>query len=355
MTEYSRFILVDGHRILSSSRTMDNAELGYDSKMRYKPQVNLIYMFSMSDDTAFPEYYKQYSGSIADIAAFSDLMKEAGIDEEEATVVADKGFMSEDNCSLVEDSSLKYIIPLKRGNKEVKGRVPVEPLGYQSSFTFNGRSVFSSSFESEGYTVHLFRDSVLYQSELDDAIARNEKRNATIEAKAERENRRRKSNKGRLSDKELASLVSIDNALNGKDCSEMGTMSIKTNRKELSAQQVYAIYKQRQAIEQYFKTYGDTMEYDDSYLRSSESFEGWLFLNHLSLMMTMDAIEDIYYHQKEKEYSLEDLRSLLVKVRASKFANDWHPCKKTDKVVSFCADLDLDISEITVPYKLSEP
>jgi transposase len=133
----------------------------------------------------------------------------------------------------------------------------------------------------------------------------------------------------------------------------MGTLSIKTNRKELNAHQVYAIYKQRQAIEQYFKTYGDTMNYDDSYLRNNESFEGWLFLNHLSLMMTVDAIEEIYLHGKEKDISFEDLRQLLTKVRANKFAGEWHPCKKTQKVISLCESLDINISEISVPYRKS--
>lgn len=42
---------------------MDNAELGYDSKRRYKPQINLVYMFSMEKDTGCPVYYKQFIGS----------------------------------------------------------------------------------------------------------------------------------------------------------------------------------------------------------------------------------------------------------------------------------------------------
>ncbi len=36
------FILFDGHRLLSASRTMEFAELGYDSKRRFKPQINLF-------------------------------------------------------------------------------------------------------------------------------------------------------------------------------------------------------------------------------------------------------------------------------------------------------------------------
>jgi len=348
-----RYILVDGHRILSSSKTVDHAQLGYDSKMRYKPQINLIYLFSLGDGCAFPEYYKQYGGSITDVSAFSDILAEAGIDEDDVTFVGDKGFMSQANCSLLEDSSLRYIIPLKRGNTYVQGKVPPEPLQYNFSFTYHGRSIFASTFAFEDCHVHLFRDTVLFDSEMGDLIARGEKCNSTVLAKAEKERRRRAAGKGRLSDKALAALVPTENALQRGDVTEMGTLSIKTNRKELNAHQVYAIYKQRQAIEQYFKTYGDTMNYDDSYLRSNESFEGWLFLNHLSLMMTVNAIEEIYLHGKEKDISFEDLRQLLTKVRANKFANDWHPCKKTQKVISLCESLDINIKEISVPYSRS--
>ena len=45
VAEHERFLLFDGHRLLSASNTVDNAEYGYDSKMRYKPQINLLYMF----------------------------------------------------------------------------------------------------------------------------------------------------------------------------------------------------------------------------------------------------------------------------------------------------------------------
>jgi transposase len=288
-----RYILVDGHRILSSPETVDNAQLGYDSKMRYKPQINLIYLFSLGDDCAFPEYYKQYGGSITDVSAFPDILAEAGIDGDDVTFVGDNGFMGQANCSLLEDSSLRYIIPLKRGNTYVQGKVPAEPLQYAFSFTYHGRSIFASTFAFEDCHVHLFRDTVLFDSEMGDLIAWGEKRNSTA-------------------------MVPTENALQRGDVTEMGTLSIKTNRKELNAHQVYAIYKQRQAIEQYFKTYGDTMSYDDSYPRSNESFEGWLFLNHLSLMMTVDAIEEIFLHGKEKDISFEDLRQLLTKVRANK-------------------------------------
>ena len=77
VAEHERFLLFDGHRLLSASRTIDNAECGYDSKMRYKPQINLLYLFTMGGDIGYPVYYKQYLGSTLDVSAFSDILKES--------------------------------------------------------------------------------------------------------------------------------------------------------------------------------------------------------------------------------------------------------------------------------------
>ena len=73
------FILFDGHRLITSSKTMELAELGYDSKRRFKPQVNLLYVYTLGNDTSMPVYYKQFLGSTPDISAFSDVLEESGI------------------------------------------------------------------------------------------------------------------------------------------------------------------------------------------------------------------------------------------------------------------------------------
>ena len=118
------FILFDGHRLLSASRTMEFAELGYDSKRRFKPQINLLYLFSLSEDTGLPLYYKQYIGSTHDVRAFADILKEVGIKSNHYTIIADKGFGSDEDFALLEHYKLNYLIPLKRGNRYVKDRIP---------------------------------------------------------------------------------------------------------------------------------------------------------------------------------------------------------------------------------------
>ena len=139
VAEHERFLLFDGHKILLASRTVDNAECGYDSKMRYKLQINLLYLFTIGGDIGYPVYYKQYLGSSLDISAFFDILKESTAHTDSCTVIADKGFASDDCFTLLEECGLNYVIPLKRGNRFVKGRISASPFGYEEAFSFNGR------------------------------------------------------------------------------------------------------------------------------------------------------------------------------------------------------------------------
>ena len=85
---HGRFLLFDGYRLLSAPNTVDNAGYGYDSKMRYRPQINLLYMFTLGGDIGYPVYYKQYLGSTLDVSAFSDMLKESTVYADNCTVIA---------------------------------------------------------------------------------------------------------------------------------------------------------------------------------------------------------------------------------------------------------------------------
>lgn len=349
MEKGSSSYLIDGHRILASSRGMEDSERGYDTKMRYKPQLNVVYSFSLSDESAHPAYYKKYAGSVTDAACFRDFLAEAGL-EGDVTIVADKGFMSSANADGITDSGMDYIIPLKRGNAAVKGKIPTSPSGYQGTFMFNGRPVFCSSFPAEdGSRVHLFLDTDLYADEMKDLIARLERSNDSIEEKKDRENKRRSKGKGRLSDEELSRLVPKDVHDVLASHPDMGTITIETTRTRLNAEQVYALYKQRQQIEQCFKAYDDSLGFDSSYMHDDISMEAWLFLNHLSLMMEYDALSQIYLNGKEKDVSFEDLRQALQKVKAVRVDGRWIPAVRRKKIAEIADAVSFNPWTISLP------
>lgn len=104
---------------------------------------------------------------------------------------------------------------------------------------------------------------------------------------------------------------------------EMGTVSIRTNRTDLNSHQVYRTYKQCQAIEQFFKTYGASMDFDASYMRDQTSQEAWLFLNHLSATVAMECMADIARLGEDKNISFEDLRLMLGKIMACRIEGQW--------------------------------
>ncbi len=341
-----RFLMVDGHRILSASATLESAEKGYDSKRRYKRQVNLLYLFGIGGDGRGPRFYKKFPGSITDDGTVEELLREAGVEGEDCTLVGDKGFYSNENFDLVEELGLGYIIPLDRGSKVLEGEVPPSHVGYGSAFSFRRRSIYAKRIEGEGWVVHLFLDPHLLAEESADLVARLENKNAGLDKKRRAEHKRRAKGKGRLTEAELAALEEIPVIEHVGDRREMGTIAIRTNRLDLNSNQVYAIYKERQSIEQLFKTYDCTYEFDASYMQDDYAMEGWLFLNHLTMVMAVRALDMIADLDLTDVYSLDDLTQHLRKIKASKVDGKWYPTKVAKKVQTLCENLGISLGSV---------
>lgn len=342
----SPYLVFDGHRIVSDSETLDTAQMGYDSKRRYKDQINLVYAFSISGERCFPYYYKQFSGDVPDITAFSSLVEEAGLNSTQLTLLADKGFGSEDNFSFIDESGFRYMIPIKRSNSDAKNAVPDSLAGYDDAFTFHDRAILHKAVQHENYTIHLFMDSSLFANELSDLTERLEKKNNTIALKREMEENRRRKGKSRLTDDEFAALKSVVWEDTYKEKNSMGTLAIRTNAAELNGSQVYFLYKRREAIENFFKTYDNSLGLSSSYMRDSYTEEAWLFLNHLSAIMAFSVMDEIYLQGKVKEYSLDDFISILSKVHADRINNSWKCAKMTKKRAAFAETFGLDIAAL---------
>lgn len=347
VTGEDTFLLCDGHRVVSASRTLENAEVGYDSKKRYRPQVNVLYMFTLGEGTGAAAFYKQYAGNTPDTIAFRDIIHDADAYGKDCTIVADKAFSSEGDIQDIEGCGLHYVIPMKRGNRHVKGRIP-DIRGFTDAFSFHGRGIQSIRFdEDEAYDIHLFFDTDLYAQEFADMARRTEKRNETAQKRRADEEKRRGNGKGRLSDEELALLepASVQELL--RESPEMGTITIKTDRKDLNSYQVYSIYKQRQAIEQAFKTNDCTMDQEASYMRNNYSEEAWLFLNHLGLMMSISTLDEIAVIGRTKDISYKDLVQTLRKIKVNRINGNWFVVPVKESVRKLCKKMGIDIEDLS--------
>jgi hypothetical protein len=76
-------------------------------------------------------------------------------------------------------------------------------------------------------------------------------------------------------------------------------------------------------------------------MRNDNSLEAWLFINHICMMMSMNAIEEISNIGEDKNISLDDLIITLRKIKATKIEDKWYLSRFTNKVKQLCEKLDI--------------
>ena len=340
ISDGDRLILIDGHRLISVSDALSDAQPGYDSRGRNKPQVNILYIFSLSQEEGMPAFYKEFAGSVPDCTALPMLLDETDIDGRLLTAVTDKGFSSEGDLEAITDAGMHYIMAVRRGCNAVD--VPEGISGYSDVFTFRGRSIYYKSFSNGERVYHLYYDMSLANAETADLVLRSQKRNNAKECCIKREEeRRRNGKKPQLTDIELEALrESLSTPMEDiQDKKSIGTFILCTDRIELSAAEVYEIYKRRQEIEQSFRGYDDTLGCTASYMRSHEGMECWLFINHIALQMEYRLLNNIASSGLTSRYSFKDAIRFLASIRANRAGDKWHVSAVTGKARKFCEDI----------------
>ena len=168
----SQYILFDGTNIISDSNGMEINRLGYNSHRQFEPQINLMYAFSA--DAHKPGYYRVLPGNIRDVKSFELSILELGI--ENTVIIADKGFGSEANFALLENSNLNYIIPLRRNNGHCDRKILVagNKASFDGYFLFNGRAIWYYEYQQDGKRYIMYLDDTLRAKEERDYLQRLE-------------------------------------------------------------------------------------------------------------------------------------------------------------------------------------
>lgn len=352
LSGFSGYLLIDGHRIITGSKNMPLAQYGYDSRLRYSRQHNLLYLFGSRQDSRMPLYYKRFAGSVPDCTALPELSRESGISGADITVIADKGFSSGEDFNDIIDSGMKYIIPLRRNTREAESLPPSYWGDFTDIFNYDKRPVCFKQYRKEGYNIFLYYDMKLASEEAGSIVERLTALNNDRAAKVSSEDKRRSKGRGRLTDEELADLKPIDTAELIQNKHGIGTLIIRTNRTDLNGAQVYCLYKTRQQIEQSFKCYDDTLDQDSSYMQDPDAFEGWLFINHIALQMLFRVLDTLAQLELSSQYSFDKVRLYLSSIEIYRVGNKWYLSKYAGKVKKLCENLRFNVlppEDIRVP------
>lgn len=305
-------IVFDTTHSISQSNKMSLNEVGYNSKGSYDPQVNLFYMFAT--DQQLPAYYRIFPGNIAGMRALKLTIKEAGI--KDACMVGDKGFSSDANMDMFDEAEIQYVLPLKRNSRYINyDRLKERDYdkAFDGHFLYNNRPIFYYRYtiaDGEGDKIKnraivVFCDPKLRTEEEASYLRR-------VEGK------------------------SVDYTMDGFKEKQFtfGTMAMVNNMKsdskdeegniiEVPAYKIYEKYKSRMEVETVFDMYKNLLQADKSYMQSDESFEAWVFINHLATMMYYKIFNLIKSKDKLGKISPKDLILRLTRVTKLRIGTQW--------------------------------
>ena len=286
-------ILIDATNVLSYSQQIPLAKKGYSNPLTFDTEFNLMYIYSA--DSRMPVYYRLLPGNIREVKAFKNSLLEAGL--QKAIVIADKGFYSEANVTLLIEGKLNFILPLRRDNAlidyaEIKTNAFKKAANF---FVHEKRPVWYKKQKLEnGLWLYLFLDEPLRVKEENDYLLR-------ISTHPENH--------------------SIENYHIKKD--RFGTIALLSNL-DTTEQDAYQTYKIRMAIEVMFDGMKNILEADHTYMQNEQTLQGWMFINHITLQWYQHLYLELKTKNLLKKISVNDYIQLLTDVKKVWIDGKWY-------------------------------
>ncbi len=307
------YMLIDATHLLSYSQDMEIAKPGYNNQHDFAPQVNLLFIYSAT--LQLPVYYRIVPGNVREVRAFKLTLQESGI--EDAVVIADKGFYSDNNVAQLEAERLRFIIPLRRSSSLID-YAPLEKSqkqGFQGYFKFNNRYIWHYSYPANKRMVHCYLDERLRAKEEHDYLSRIETHpeTHTVEDFHSRQIR-------------------------------FGTLAILTNLTHASSEQIYTNYKSRNNIEIMIDAMKNVLQADNSYMRNQTALEGWMFITFIALQWYYHIYKLLSEKQLLSKFSPRDLLMHLLEIKKVKINDSWHTAEITGRTQKLIEKLGLHIT-----------
>lgn len=285
----TEFIIFDGTRLVSHSL----GEKGYNHCNIDDPQMNLQYCFSLRPEKK-PIYFKGFTGDKTDISILKTCIRESGLNN--MIFIADKGYYSGSNAEELTKNGISYIMPVKRCDKRIDyASIDISSMGgFDGFFSFQSRPIFYKTIQ---------RASTAGAKGTDAAGKTEEpKPSETIVLYFDQKMRGKE-----IMDSTCGKDGGIDD-LKERKFRSMGTIVLATTiKEEKTPKEIYEIYKERELIEDANDAYKNVMRKNVSYLQNTNSYYGWLFINHITLLLYYRVYNKIKEKGMTSKYSVADV------------------------------------------------
>ena len=235
-------LVYDLSMFYSQSDEISMAEKGHNKDRCQLPQINLALLCDST--TGRPTMIRALPGSVKDVRTiFNSIME---MDLRNKTLILDRGFFSAEVLKFLAAHELKFLMPAWRSSNLYKVRVHLTtPFEYQERIIRSGR-------RKQGNTwLYLYQDLRMEAEEKSTAY--------------------RKFLEKRITREEL-----------DEDVQLAGNILLVSNIDD-TPENIYLLYKKRDAVEKLFDTYKTVLRADRTYLQDDEAVFGHVFVSFLAL------------------------------------------------------------------------
>ena len=298
----ARRLIYDLSFIFSYSETVNLAEIGYNAEGVWLPQVNIA-LFSAAD-TRLPVMIRALPGSVRDVATLVRSLQE--IDTTGATLILDRGFVSEANEKMLQEARIPFILPQRRNSSRYETRIHLT-----DHFFFHKRLIHAGKREVGGMMLYLYEDV--------DLAAEEEK---TLYRLLEEDQITQEELKKKL---KRAGRILIVSSLTAEP------------------QEIYDLYKSRNLVEEHFAAFKGLIQADKLYLRDATAIFGHVFVGFLCLYLYCRILNRIKQAGMTAHLSPQGLLLKLSKVYAVNGGEERRITEVPKQVRKIAEKLKLDI------------
>lgn len=295
------FVMMDSTHVFSKSDLLTVNAKGYNANFDFEKQIRLMYLFSAGMQQ--PVYYRLINGNITDIQSMSLCVEEMKLSR--VIYIADKGFFSRQNITLMKDNRLQFIIPLRRDNKLID-YAPLQRADFKkglSYFTYRERIIWYYAYERDGMKLVTYLNEGLRAKEESDYVIRI----------------------GRLPEKYTQEKFE-------KKLSGFGTLTIAYDIKlKKTFEEIYHAYKQRNEIEVVFDSYKNFLNADRMYMQDRFVLEGWLTANFIAMLAYHKLYIRLREAKKLSQYAPRDIIERSKSIYKLKMKDEWMTSEITKK------------------------
>jgi transposase len=330
-------VVFDITSLSSYSELFEYLEPGYNRDNEHLPQINLGVIYA--EQNKIPLYYQVYPGSIPDVSTLKNLLNYLELFElTDILFVMDRGFYSAANLSNMNQTPIKFIIPLPRSVKlfsTLLSKHTKKLSNLENTFLFNDEVLFyvqeSTKINQVPIQAHLYFDP----RSRSEQTTRFLKKILELETSCKKETFHNKKEvlqylsshlKGasqcfKVTVKAGSPKITRKTKNLSKHMANMGITIMLTNHNGLGRETILDMYRQKDYLEKTFDVLKN--EFDGKRLRGilKDTIEGRLFVKFISLILYSVIGNKMREQQLFKRYSVREIMYELKKIRIVEMTN----------------------------------